>query len=173
MPVIPFSVAFKKRKRAPNTDAPPSVLSSRDHHLMCSTPQAGPSHVHAASDATLITPSPLRAVLADSDPVDEYRYNGVEELADEQEYIHEAETPPSFADHGNSALLGDEELLSRLLHREREYTRLQVYYEELYRRYAGSKDQIEHLNRQIDALSARLERKERRIRLLKVLAIRK
>lgn len=106
-----------------------------------------------------------------------YNDNDIEELAYEDGHSHDPEThpetPPAFEDNDNSTQLDDEDVLSRLLRREREYTRLQVYYEELHRRYADSKDQIEHLNRQVDALAARLERKDHRIRLLKVLAIRR
>lgn len=79
-------------------------------------------------------------------------------------------TPPSCAEENDEDVPPeDEDLLSRLLRREREYTRLQVYYEELHRRYADSKDQIAHLNRQVDALAGRLERKEQRIRFLKLI----
>ncbi len=150
----------------------------------CNAADIRPSNSHTASDNTLITPSPLRAALAYSDAGDEYRrYHDVEELAEEYEYTpeyeyayahaQEPETPPTFDNDDDPAQLTDEDLLSRLLRREREYTRLQVYYEELHRRYADSKEQIEHLNRQVDALAARVERKEKRIRLLKVLAIRR
>jgi hypothetical protein len=149
----------------------------------CNAADIRPSNSHTASDNTIITPSPLRAALAYSDADDEHRYHDVEELAEEHEYTpeyeyaythsQEPETPPTFDNDDDPAQLTDEDLLSRLLRREREYTRLQVYYEELHRRYADSKKQIEHLNRQVDALGARMERKERRIRLLKVLAIRR
>ncbi|BEI82021.1 hypothetical protein CcaverHIS002_0211810 [Cutaneotrichosporon cavernicola] len=187
MPVMPFSVNFKKRKRALNVPPPspvpvplpvpraPTPPTHRNAPGWVSTvsgsPDPRPSYAHPASDTTLITPSPLRAALAysDPDPVDDYTYNNVEELADE----HVSGQPPEFEDDGEYDQIGDEDILSRLLHREREYTRLQVYYEELHKRYANSKDQIEHLNRQVDALSARIERKEHRIRLLKVLAIRR
>lgn len=98
----------------------------------------------------------------------------VEEL-DESYYADlEAHTPPSHAeevDENNPPEEGD--LLARLLRREREYTRLQVYYEELHRRYADSKDQISLLTRQIDALAGRLERKDQRIRFLKLIVGRK
>ncbi|BEI89821.1 uncharacterized protein CcaverHIS019_0211830 [Cutaneotrichosporon cavernicola] len=184
MPVMPFSVNFKKRKRALNVPPPspvpvPLPVPVPPPRQLTATPQAGPSYAHPASDTTLITPSPLRAALAysDPDPVDDYTYNNVEELADEHVYpvmfTDEFGTAPEFEDDGEYDQIGDEDILSRLLHREREYTRLQVYYEELHKRYANSKDQIEHLNRQVDALSARIERKEHRIRLLKVLAIRR
>ncbi|CAK9785704.1 unnamed protein product [Cutaneotrichosporon oleaginosum] len=170
-----FSAHFsKKRKRAheAKSSVPPSDPTA--------TPQAGPVHA-PTSDGTLITPSPLRVALGYSD-AQEYAYDDVEELEDEEyeehAYAHAREharsatpeTPPLME---NELEDDDEDLLARLLRREREYTRLQVYYEELHRRYADSKEQIAHLNRQVDALGARVERKERRIRLLKVLAIRR
>ncbi|BEJ12723.1 hypothetical protein CspHIS471_0211830 [Cutaneotrichosporon sp. HIS471] len=180
MPVLPFSVNFKKRKRALNVQAPspvPVPVTVPPPRELTATPQAGPSHAHPSSDTTLITPSPLRAALAYSDPVGEYGYNDVEELADEHQcpimYTHELGTAPAFEDDEEYDQIGDEDILSRLLRREREFTRLEVYYEELHKRYAKSKDEIQHLNRQVDALSARIERKEHRIRLLKVLVIRR
>lgn len=105
----------------------------------------------------------------------EYQCDGVEELDDDyyEDYVYdEPETPPS-PPRDVDFEPGDEDLLARLLRREREYTRLHVYYEELHRRYADSKDQIAHLNRQVDVLAGRLERKEQRIRFLKLLVGRK
>lgn len=68
----------------------------------------------------------------------------MEELDDDyyEDYVYdEPETPPSPPREVEEEQ-GDEDLLARLLRREREYTRLHVYYEELHRRYADSKDQI-------------------------------
>lgn len=102
----------------------------------------------------------------------EYQGDGVEDLDDDyyEAYAYDdVATPPSPPREVEDTVPTDEDLLERLLRREREYTRLHVYYEELHRRYADSKDQIAHLNRQVDALAGRLERKEQRIRFLKLL----
>lgn len=66
--------------------------------------------------------------------------------------------------------LDDRDALTRLTDLTREYARLEVYYEEVHRRYGLAKEEMMELRARIEDLESKLEIKERRIRSLKAKA---